>query len=117
MATSVASFKIGIAAFIVPFMFFYNNAILMEGGWFEVTRAAITALAGIFLLSSGVQGWFAGGRTAWFLRLGLIISSVLLIKGGWLTDGLGIAGATAIYFIQKVLRPDANASVAVRGAD
>jgi TRAP transporter 4TM/12TM fusion protein len=31
METSVASFKIGIAAFIVPFMFFYNSAILMEG--------------------------------------------------------------------------------------
>jgi TRAP-type uncharacterized transport system fused permease subunit len=31
METSVASFKIGIAAFIVPFMFFYNSAILMDG--------------------------------------------------------------------------------------
>jgi TRAP-type uncharacterized transport system fused permease subunit len=39
METSVASFKIGIAAFIVPFMFFYNSAILMEGTWFEVIRA------------------------------------------------------------------------------
>jgi TRAP-type uncharacterized transport system fused permease subunit len=27
METSVTSFKIGIAAFIVPFMFFYNSAI------------------------------------------------------------------------------------------
>jgi TRAP-type uncharacterized transport system fused permease subunit len=33
METSVASFKIGIAAFIVPFMFFYNSAILMDGTW------------------------------------------------------------------------------------
>jgi TRAP-type uncharacterized transport system fused permease subunit len=30
METSVASFKIGIAAFIVPFMFFYNSALLMD---------------------------------------------------------------------------------------
>ncbi len=117
MATSVASFKIGIAAFIVPFMFFYNSAILMEGDWFEVVRAAITAVVGIFLLSSGVQGWFIGGRAAWFLRVGLIISAVLLIKGGWLTDGLGVVGAIGIYFVQKVLRPDPNASIAVRGAD
>ena len=39
METSVTSFKIGIAAFIVPFMFFYNPALLMRtapGGcrWF-----------------------------------------------------------------------------------
>jgi TRAP-type uncharacterized transport system fused permease subunit len=39
METSVASFKIGIAAFIVPFMFFYNSALLMDGTWFEVLRA------------------------------------------------------------------------------
>jgi TRAP-type uncharacterized transport system fused permease subunit len=62
METSVASFKIGIAAFIVPFMFFYNSAILMEGTWFEVIRAGITATFGVFLLSAGVQGWFMGGR-------------------------------------------------------
>ena len=31
MGTSVASFKIGLAAFIVPFMFFYSPAMLMEG--------------------------------------------------------------------------------------
>ena len=117
MATSVTSFKIGIAAFIVPFMFFYNSAILMEGSTFEVIRAAITAVAGIFLLSSGVQGWFVGDRAAWFIRAGLIIAAVLLIKGGWLTDGLGIAGALGLYLVQKVLRPNPEASIPVRGAD
>jgi hypothetical protein len=28
----------------------------------EVIRAGITAVFGVFLLSSGVQGWFMGGR-------------------------------------------------------
>ncbi|WP_370251563.1 TRAP transporter permease, partial [Nioella sp.] len=62
METSVASFKIGISAFVVPFMFFYNSAILMDGTWFEVIRAALTATVGVFLLSAGMQGWFMGGR-------------------------------------------------------
>jgi len=48
METSVTSFKIGIAAFIVPFMFFYNGALLMDGVWYEVLRAAITAIVGVF---------------------------------------------------------------------
>lgn len=42
METSVASFKIGIAAFIVPFMFFYNGALLMDGSWFEIARSGVT---------------------------------------------------------------------------
>ena len=65
METSVASFKIGIAAFIVPFMFFYNGALLMDGTWFEVTRAGLTAVVGVFFLSSGVQGGYVGARAAW----------------------------------------------------
>jgi TRAP transporter 4TM/12TM fusion protein len=117
METSVASFKIGIAAFIVPFMFFYNSAILMEGTWVEVLRAGATATIGVFLLSSGVQGWFLGGRAVWFLRVGLILAALFMIEGGWITDLLGIGAAAAIYFVQKVIRPDPDTAISVRGAD
>jgi TRAP transporter 4TM/12TM fusion protein len=117
METSVASFKIGIAAFIVPFMFFYNSALLMDGNWFEVIRAGITAVFGVFLLSSGVQGWFWGARAAWFIRLGLIAAALLMIEGGLLTDLVGVGAAVGLFFIQKVFHPDPDAAVAIRGAD
>ncbi|MEM7722396.1 MAG: TRAP transporter fused permease subunit [Pseudomonadota bacterium] len=117
METSVASFKIGIAAFIVPFMFFYNSAILMDGTWLEVLRAAVTAVFGVFLLSSGVQGWFIGGRAVWFLRIALILAALLMIEGGLITDLIGVATAAGIFFIQKVLKPQPDASIVARGAD
>jgi TRAP transporter 4TM/12TM fusion protein len=117
METSVASFKIGIAAFIVPFMFFYNSAILMDGTWFEVIRAAITATFGVFLLSAGVQGWFIGGRAAWFLRVGLVFAALAMIEGGIVTDLIGIGVAVGVFFIQKVFRPAPDATIPVRGAD
>lgn len=115
METSVASFKIGIAAFIVPFMFFYNSAILMDGTWFEVIRAGLTAVAGVFLLSSGVQGWFLGAKTAWFIRLAVIAAALFMIEGGLLTDLIGIAITAAAYFVQRFLKPDASAPFPVRG--
>ncbi|MGJ8587085.1 MAG: TRAP transporter permease [Yoonia sp.] len=105
MATSVASFKIGISAFIVPFMFFYNGAILMDGTWFEVIRAGITAVFGVFLLSSGVQGWWVGNRAAAPIRIGLLIVALCMIAGGLLTDLIGIGGAVALYFMAKVAQP------------
>ncbi|MEM0946800.1 MAG: TRAP transporter fused permease subunit [Pseudomonadota bacterium] len=117
METSVASFKIGIAAFIVPFMFFYNGALLMDGSWLEVVRAGITAVAGVFILSSGVQGWFMGGRSAWFVRLGLLAAALFMIEGGWQTDVIGVGLAVAMYAIQKVFRPNPDAPIPVRGAD
>ncbi|WP_425090518.1 TRAP transporter permease [Tropicimonas sp. S265A] len=117
METSVASFKIGIAAFVVPFMFFYNSALLMDGTWPEVLRAGGTAVVGVFLLSSGVQGWFMGGPAAWFLRLGLVLAALLLIEGGLITDLAGVGLIVVIYLVQKVFRPAPNASIPVRGAD
>jgi TRAP transporter 4TM/12TM fusion protein len=117
MKTSVASFKIGIAAFIVPYMFFYNGALLMAAPWYLVLQAAVTAILGVFLLASGVQGWFVGGRAAWMLRLMLILAAMLMIEGGLVSDALGIAVALGAFFVQKLFSPDPGAAVRVRGAD
>jgi TRAP transporter 4TM/12TM fusion protein len=117
METSVASFKIGITAFIVPFMFFYNGALLMDGTWFEVIRAGITAAVGVFLLSAGVQGWFMGGPSAWFLRVGLIIAALFMIEGGLVTDLAGVGIAGGVYLIQRIFKPRPDVSIPVRGAD
>ncbi len=117
METSVASFKIGIAAFIVPFMFFYNGALLMDGTWLEIVRAGLTATIGVFLLSAGVQGWFMGSRAAWFIRLALIVAAIFMIEGGLVTDLLGIGIAVGFYFVQRIFNPDPDAPIPVRGVD
>ncbi|MEO1555333.1 MAG: TRAP transporter fused permease subunit [Pseudomonadota bacterium] len=117
METSVASFKIGIAAFIVPFMFFYSSAILMEGEWYIVLKAGVTAVFGVFLLSSGVQGWFFGAPAAWFMRVGILLAALFMISGGLVTDLIGIAVFAGVYFVQKVIAPPAGAQIAVKGLD
>ncbi|MGJ8585645.1 MAG: TRAP transporter permease [Marinosulfonomonas sp.] len=111
MATSVASFKIGISAFIVPFMFFYNGAILFDGTWFEILRAGATATFGVFLLSSGVQGWWVGDRANPAVRVGLILVALFMIEGGILSDLIGIGGAAALYaFARMTQKPKPEAA-------
>ncbi len=117
METSVTSFKIGIAAFVVPFMFFYNAALLMESDTLEIIRAFGTALLGVFLLCSGVQGWFFGRRAVWLLRVLLIGTALLMIEGSVLTDIIGLGMVALILFIQRVIKPKEGLSVGVRGAD
>ena len=117
METSVASFKIGIAAFIVPFMFFYNGALLMDAPWYSIAQAAVTAIVGVFLLSSGVQGWFMGQRAAWFIRAALLAAALFMIEGGLVSDAIGILLAGAAFAIQKFFKPDPNAPIPVSGAD
>ena len=110
METSMASFKIGIAAFVVPFMFFYNAALLGDGSWLEIARALVTATAGVYLLSAGVQGWFVGARAAWLLRAALVAAALFMIEGGLLTDVVGIGLAVAVWLAQRTLGPAATAA-------
>lgn len=117
METSVASFKIGIAAFIVPFMFFYNSSILMDGTYLQIGQALVTAVVGVFLLSSGVQGWFLGRAAVWFLRALLIVAALFMISGGLITDLIGIGVAVGTLFIQRVLKPKPGSTFRTGGAD
>lgn len=100
LRTSMTSFKIGLAAFIVPFMFFYSPAMLMDGSWTQVLRVGITASVGIYLLSSAVQGWFFGHiRT--LLRIPLFLGAIFMIYGGITTDIAGLVIACSLFLFQK----------------
>lgn len=102
MQTSITSFKVGLAAFIVPFMFFYSPAMLMEGTPMQIVRVAITASIGIFMLSATVQAWFFGSIQAW-QRLVLMIGALFLIYGGIFTDIAGLGIGVAMFLMQRKL--------------
>ncbi|WP_148251973.1 TRAP transporter permease [Aidingimonas lacisalsi] len=100
MATSVTSFKIGLAAFIVPFMFFYSPAMLMEGSWLQILRVACTATLGIVLLAAAVQAWFFGPVKAW-MRLVMLVGAVSMIYGGIYSDLAGLAIGAILLVLQR----------------
>ncbi|MEQ6890191.1 TRAP transporter permease [Halomonas sp. CS7] len=100
MGTSVASFKIGLAAFIVPFMFFYSPAMLMEGSWMQILRVGVTATLGIVMLAATVQAWFFGPVKAW-QRLVMLIGAVCMIYGGIYSDVAGLAIGALMFFLQR----------------
>ncbi|MCA1773631.1 MAG: TRAP transporter permease [Halomonas sp.] len=100
MGTSVASFKIGLAAFIVPFMFFYSPAMLMEGSALQITRVAITAVLGIVLLSGMVQKWFFGPVNT-LQRVIMLVGALFMIYGGIYTDVAGLAIGATLFIMQR----------------
>jgi TRAP transporter 4TM/12TM fusion protein len=113
MRTSVESFKIGLAAFVVPFMFFSSPALLMQGTWLEILHVFVSASFGIYLLSAMVQGWFFGALS-WPLRLVLLVAALSMIDGGWLTDAIGLGAGLLVWALQKRLLTPSKIS---RGAD
>ncbi|MGO3701535.1 TRAP transporter permease, partial [Halomonas sp.] len=100
MGTSVASFKIGLAAFIVPFMFFYSPAMLMEGSAMQILRVGVTATLGIVLLSGMVQAWFFGPVNT-LQRVVMLVGALFMIYGGIYSDIAGLAIGAALFIMQR----------------
>ncbi|KAB2951798.1 TRAP transporter permease [Heliorestis acidaminivorans] len=111
MKTGYTSFRLGIAAYIVPFMFFYAPEILMNKELMElfgytyvdVALRAATAMLGIFALSSAIQGWYFGSVSPW-KRVLLFAAALLLVTHHTWLDIIGftILGALlALGYMNK----------------
>ena len=100
MRTSVEAFKMGLAAFIVPFMFFSSPELLMQGTAGGIVHVVLGALLGVYLLSSAVQGWFFG-HLSMPLRGLLLLAAFGMIDSGLITDAFGIGSAVLVWAIQK----------------
>lgn len=87
--------RIGIAAFIVPFMFVYSPGLLAEGSIIDIVRASVSAGVGLACLAAALTG-FAWRDLAWWERLSLIGACVLLIADQWLLDLAGLLLAAVL---------------------
>jgi TRAP transporter 4TM/12TM fusion protein len=60
MATAFESARIGIAKYLVPFIFVYNPSLLFEGPLWLTFYSTVAALSGVWGLSVALEGWFKG---------------------------------------------------------
>jgi TRAP-type uncharacterized transport system fused permease subunit len=90
--------RLGLAAFIVPYMFVFGPSLLLKGELYMILWTIISAIIGVIALAAGVERWFMGRPTSW-LQTGLLLAAaLLLIKPGLTTDLVGF-GLLAIVFI------------------
>lgn len=110
MKTGVASVKLALAGFIVPFMFVFSpqlmliNTTFLEGAW-----TTLTACVGVFLLSVAVEGYLFAHVATW-LRIVTLAGALGLMQPGLLTDAVGIATLAVVFFIQKKKEASLKAS-------
>lgn len=90
MKTGATAIKLGIVAFIIPFMFVFEPALLMQGTASEVALAFASALVGVVGVASGMQNWLFVRCRLWERAL-LLVSGFMLIFPGLVTDALGLA--------------------------
>lgn len=100
MRTGMIALRLGIGAFIVPYMFVYGPSILLIGTPLEIILTLITAIIGIYGIAAGAEGWLKRNMK-WWERLIIIGSSLILIKPGIVTDMIGLAGIIFIYLLHR----------------
>ncbi len=93
--------RLGLAGFIVPFIFVFSPSLLLEHPNFIWTVwAIITAIIGVYSLSASLQG-FMLCKTNTIERIVLFASAILLIKSGLATDIPGIGLTTLVLAMQR----------------
>jgi TRAP transporter 4TM/12TM fusion protein len=95
LKTAFQAMRLAIVAYVVPFIFAYKPALLLRGSVTEVLIAVVTAIAGVWLLAIGVEGYLF--RVLNFpKRVVLIVAGLGLMTPGLATDVLGLAIAAPV---------------------
>ena len=66
--------RLGIVAYIVPFVFVFHPALLFKGAITEIVLAIVTASIGVIFLATGVAGYL-------FKELGFVKRALLILAG------------------------------------
>lgn len=99
--TSWIALKMGLATFLVPFMFFYSPVLLMQGDPWPIIQAFVTASIGVWFLAGSTEGWF-GGKLPMPLRVVMFVAALCMLHPGSVTDVIGLALGMPIYFWQRL---------------
>ncbi len=104
MKTGVTATKLAIAAFIVPFIFAYSPAMLLEGvgAWYELVILVLSALLGLFSVAAGLNGFFLGKLPIPF-RVALAAGGLCMMIPGTLTDIIGLAVFVGVVLFQLLV--------------
>ena len=88
--TGVVATKLAIGAFIVPYIFVYNPAMVLIGTTpFLLTQNLVTACGGMFGLGVAMIGYCLAPMN-WFERIWFAVGGLMLIDPGALTDVIGV---------------------------
>ena len=102
MKTAVTATKLAIGAFIVPYVFALNPAMLfIDTGVGEVILICITSVVGIFGVSAALEGYIIG-HMYWYQRIISAVGGLLLIYPGVVTDVIGLLLVGVVVALQVI---------------
>lgn len=99
--TGYTAFWLGMAGYIVPFMFIFGPELMLIGKPIHILWATCTAILGILFLAAAIQRCMYQ-KTRWYETLMFFAAALLLIKPGLTTDILGFVIGGAAFMSQRL---------------
>ncbi len=100
MKTALTSTKLAIGAFIVPYVFALNPAMLfVDTTAMEVVLICVTSFVGIFAISASLEGYLLHPMP-WYQRILSALGGLMLIYPGLATDTLGLLLVGSMALLQ-----------------
>jgi TRAP transporter 4TM/12TM fusion protein len=94
------AFLYGITCYILPFMFFFGPALMMNGTSVELVQAFASGIAGVFCIACVVVGFMHTQLPIWMRGVLAIAGIAMLHQGTW-TDIAGLVLLGSIVAIER----------------
>ena len=102
MKTAFNATRLAIAAFVIPYIFAFNPAMLfINTTVLDVVLVVVTSALGMLSISIGMIGYFVK-EMAWPFRILCVVGGLLMIYPGTVTDIIGIAILAAVFVIERL---------------
>ncbi len=103
MKTAWQAMRLGIAAYLVPFVFAFDSSLLLQGSPVEIVPSTILAILGMIVLSAGIEGCLFRNLN-WFKRVLLIAGAAGLLSPLWMARGVGAAILLPLFLSEWKMR-------------
>ncbi len=107
MKTGLKGFTFAMVGFLVPFVFVYNPAILLEGSLMEIILGGAMLLCGTFFLAVEVAGFFNIDLNV-MERVLLFVAAICLISPEIITSVVGVVLGVALLVLNTARKKKAS---------
>jgi len=98
--SGLEAFKLAISGFIIPYIFVYDNALLLKGSILEIIWASGKTGIGVYCLSAAMVGYFRISTTFWE-RMLLGVAAICLIVPERISDFVDLPFNPCFYYPEE----------------
>ena len=118
--TGIAAFFYSIRTGILPFMFIFNNELLLIGvrSWPSLVLTVVTAISAMLVFAAATQGWFVRRNRWWESALLLVVTFTFLRPDFWVNLGwekYQLQPAVQLQEMARTAPPDTSLRLRIEG--